>query len=82
MYVRKNRKTIEKIYLKEILFIENMENYMVIHTPVFKNVATIRLKILLDSLPAELFMGGTPVFYCESFAYRGHRRESAGDRRA
>ena len=52
----KTEKLLKKIYLKEILFIESMENYIIIHTPTTKDTASIRLKSILDTLPATSFM--------------------------
>ena len=33
-----------------------MENYIIIHTPAAKDTASIRLKSILDTLPATSFM--------------------------
>lgn len=52
----KTDKLLKKIYLKEILFIESMENYIIIHTPTTKDTASIRLKSILDTLPATSFI--------------------------
>ena len=46
----------EKIHFSDILYVEGMENYVVIHTTARKYVALLRMKALEDSLPASDFM--------------------------
>lgn len=52
----KTEKLLKKIYLKDILFIESLENYVVIYTSLSKDTVSIRLKTLLDTLPDKTFM--------------------------
>lgn len=52
----KTEKLLKKIYLKDILFIESLENYVVIYTSLSKDMVSIRLKTLLDTLPDKTFM--------------------------
>lgn len=51
----KNDKQLKKIYFKEILFIESMENYAVIQTIASKEVVYTTLKQLYESLPQTAF---------------------------
>lgn len=48
-------KQLKKIRLEDILFIESMENYILIHTPCAKEVVNSSLKQMLASLPADRF---------------------------
>lgn len=52
----KTEKLLKKIFLKDILFIESLENYVVIYTSFSKDTVSIRLKNLLDALPGKTFM--------------------------
>ena len=52
----KTEKLLKKFYLKDILFIESMENYVVIYTSTSKDVAAIRLKNMTGMLPGRSFM--------------------------
>lgn len=52
----KTDKLLKKFYLKEILFIESMENYIIIYTLTSKDTANIRLKTILETLPEKSFM--------------------------
>lgn len=51
----KSDKLLKKIVLKEILFIESMENYVVIHTTSSKETVYTTLKQLYESLPQGIF---------------------------
>ncbi|MCC8143353.1 MAG: LytTR family DNA-binding domain-containing protein [Tannerellaceae bacterium] len=51
----KSDKQFKKLLLKEILFIESMENYVIIQTTSGKEVVYTTLKQLYESLPGELF---------------------------
>lgn len=51
----KSDKLLKKIYFKEILFIESMENYTVIQTIASKEVVYTTLKQLYESLPQTAF---------------------------
>lgn len=52
----KTDKLLKKIYLKDILFIESLENYIIIHTPTAKDTISIRLKTILETLPERNFL--------------------------
>lgn len=52
----KSDKSLKKIRLDDILFIESMENYIVIHTPACKEVVLTTLKNILSSLPENRFL--------------------------
>lgn len=52
----KSDKQLKKILLKEILFIESMENYITIYTTSSKEIVYTTLKHMLDSLPGENFL--------------------------
>lgn len=54
IFVKVEKKT-KKLMLKDILFIESMENYVLVHTPVSKEVVYCTLKTMLDNLPSEMF---------------------------
>jgi DNA-binding LytR/AlgR family response regulator len=47
---------LEKVIVADILFVEGMENYVVIHTKERKMMTHLTLKILQDRLPADKFM--------------------------
>ena len=46
----------EKIIFDDVLFVEGMENYVVIHTSVKKFITLMRMKDLEEKLPADEFM--------------------------
>jgi two-component system LytT family response regulator len=46
----------EKIHFNEVLYVEGMENYVVIHTAVQKYVTLLRMKNLEEILPVNEFM--------------------------
>ena len=52
----KSDKQLKKILLREILFIESMENYITIYTTSSKEIVYTTLKHMLDSLPGENFL--------------------------
>ena len=52
----KSEKQLKRLYLKEIQFIEGMENYIVIHTLTSKEIVHLRLKSIQETLPAQIFM--------------------------
>jgi DNA-binding LytR/AlgR family response regulator len=55
LFVKTNRQ-LQKIKLEEILFIEAMLNYVVIHTISQKIITYASIKAMQDSLPAPLFL--------------------------
>lgn len=46
----------EKIYFNDVLFVEGMENYVVIHTAAQKFVTMLRMKTMEETLPASDFI--------------------------
>ncbi|WP_316818171.1 LytTR family DNA-binding domain-containing protein [Pedobacter nyackensis] len=52
----KSNKQLRKIFIRDILFIESLENYIVIHTPESKDIVNMRLKSISNSLPVSLFL--------------------------
>ncbi len=46
----------EKIHFQDILFVEGMENYVVIHTVAQKFMTLLRMKTIEESVPASDFM--------------------------
>lgn len=46
----------EKIHFRDVLFVEGMENYVVIHTQNQKYVTLLRMKALEETLPAADFL--------------------------
>lgn len=52
----KSDKQYKKILLKDILFIESMENYVVIYTEELKEIVYATLKQILQSLPERSFL--------------------------
>lgn len=52
----KSDKQLKKILLKEILFIESMENYITIYTTSSKEIVYTTLKHMLNFLPGENFL--------------------------
>lgn len=52
----KSEKLLKKIYIKDILYIESMENYIIIHTPLSKEIVNTRLKSIVVSLPERNFL--------------------------
>ncbi len=46
----------EKIHFKDILYIEGMENYVVIFTPARKYVTLLRMKVMEETLPVQEFI--------------------------
>ncbi len=52
----KSDKQLKKIILQDILFIESMENYVIIHTLTSKEIVYTTLKKMLESLPADKFL--------------------------
>lgn len=51
----KSDKQLKKIQLKDILFIESMENYVIIQTVLSKVVVYTTLKQIYESLPQDIF---------------------------
>ena len=51
----KSDKLLKKIFLKDILFVESMENYVVIQTVLCKEVIYTTLKQIYESLPQDIF---------------------------
>lgn len=52
----KSDKLLKKINLKDILFIESLENYVIIHTVSSKEIVYTTLKHILESLSGESFL--------------------------
>jgi DNA-binding LytR/AlgR family response regulator len=46
----------EKIQFEEVLYVEGMENYVVIHTPTQKYVTLLRMKVMEETLPRPDFI--------------------------
>lgn len=46
----------EKIHYREVLYVEGMENYVVIHTSIQKYVTLLRMKTVEEMLPADDFL--------------------------
>lgn len=55
IFVKVDKKT-KKILLKDILFVESMENYVLIHTTISKEMVYCTLKVIADSLPSDKFV--------------------------
>lgn len=55
IFIKVNKKT-KKMMLKDILFIESMENYVQVHTVVSKEMVYCTLKMISESLPSEKFI--------------------------
>lgn len=47
---------LEKVAFTEVLFVEAMQNYCIIHTPARKLICYITLTAMLEKLPADRFM--------------------------
>ncbi|WP_281323281.1 LytR/AlgR family response regulator transcription factor [Flavobacterium aestivum] len=54
IFIKADKKT-KKIMLKDILFIESMENYVVIHTTSSKEMVYCTMKMMTDNLPSDIF---------------------------
>jgi len=52
----KSDKQLKKIILEDILFIESMDNYIIIHTPASKEIVLTTLKNIMSSLPENSFL--------------------------
>lgn len=52
----KSDKQLKKVVLKDILFVESMENYVTIHTDSGKAIVYTTLKQMADSLPDNYFL--------------------------
>ncbi|MDR2914945.1 MAG: response regulator transcription factor [Tannerella sp.] len=52
----KSNKLLKKILIKDILFIESLENYVIIHTTESKEIVYTTLKHLFHSLPTDKFL--------------------------
>ncbi len=52
----KSDKQLKRIFLKDILFIESMENYVIIHTATSKEIVYTTLKHIAESLPVKYFL--------------------------
>lgn len=55
IFVKVDKKT-KKILLKDIFFVESMENYVLIHTTISKEMVYCTLKVIADSLPSDKFV--------------------------
>ena len=49
-------KKIKKIFFKDVLFIESMENYVIVHTVDSKEMVYCTMKILAEKLPSDKFI--------------------------
>ena len=65
----KTEKQLKRLYLKEIQFIEGMENYIVIHTLTSKEIVHLRLKSIQETLPAQIFMQIAPRSFIVNLSY-------------
>ncbi|GAA6765602.1 LytTR family DNA-binding domain-containing protein [Flavobacterium sp. CGRL1] len=54
IFIKTDKKT-KKIMIRDILFIESMENYILIHTANSKETVYCTLKIIAENLPSDLF---------------------------
>jgi DNA-binding LytR/AlgR family response regulator len=54
IFIRVDKKA-KKLMFKDILFIESMENYILIHTAVSKEMVYCTLKTMIDNLPSDIF---------------------------
>jgi DNA-binding LytR/AlgR family response regulator len=52
----KSDKQLIKILLKDILFIESLENYVIIYTESSKEIIYVTLKHIAESLPCDVFL--------------------------
>lgn len=52
----KSDKQLIKILLKDILFIESLENYVIIYTELSKEIIYVTLKHIAESLPCDVFL--------------------------
>lgn len=52
----KSDRVFEKVYFNDVLYIESMQNYCVLHTPARKLIAYITLTGLEEKLPEANFM--------------------------
>lgn len=52
----KSDKQLKKIFLKDILFVESMENYVIIHMSSSKEIVNVTLKHIAESLPERNFL--------------------------
>ena len=55
IFIKRDKKT-KKIFLKDILFVESMENYVLIHTPTSIEIVYSTLKQVQESLPTTMFV--------------------------
>ncbi|MCR4032160.1 MULTISPECIES: LytR/AlgR family response regulator transcription factor [Flavobacterium] len=55
IFIKVDKKN-KKLKFEEILFIESMENYVLIHTVVSKEMVYCTLKMMSDNLPAAIFL--------------------------
>ena len=55
IYVKENKKAV-KIHFNEILYVESLKDYVVIHTDTKKVISKIPISILEEQLPAEKFL--------------------------
>ncbi|MBS1730833.1 MAG: response regulator transcription factor [Bacteroidetes bacterium] len=54
-FLKSNQK-LEKIYIKDILYIEGMSNYVIVHTQQKKHIAYLTFKSIEDKLPFQQFI--------------------------
>jgi DNA-binding LytR/AlgR family response regulator len=54
IYIKADRKYF-KVAFKDILYIEGLKDYVIIHTPVRKVVTAMNLKTIFDQLPPSVF---------------------------
>lgn len=80
LFVRAD-KQLKKIRLNDILYIESMENYILIHTPAGKEVVNTSLKQMLASLPGDTFIQVHRLLYRQPAESRSHRRRRTPYRR-
>ena len=52
----KSDKQMKKVYFKDILFVEGLENYITIYTPAEKILVHSTMKNIINSLPGDLFI--------------------------
>lgn len=55
IFIKSERK-LKKLLLKDILFVESMENYVLIHTNTSREMVYSTMKMIEENLPAAIFM--------------------------
>lgn len=72
----KTEKQLKRLYLKEIQFIEGMENYIVIHTLHFQRDRSSPVEEYIGNVAGTNFYASAPLFHRKSFLCTSDRRKS------